>query len=274
MAALAGSVFLIIGCAHEAPKSVDRPKERAGSGVQVERLKEENRKLKRALSDCKAARRGRKAEFRKEEAQHDVLKEEVAGLKLLLLEKNTQIKELEERLVSLQKKYDEVIQEVVRDKAKLRSLESKAEAASNMAETEISFKVLKGQESDPEMETELSQAEQLLMRSAQEFKKENYGGALYLANQARNHLRMAQIRHKGRDRLDPVSGEILFTLPLPLKVLRASNLRQGPGLDFKVIATLEPQTPLVGYSYKGPWVRVKAEDGRTGWIYQTLVGGR
>ena len=69
-------------------------------------------------------------------------------------------------------------------------------------------------------------------------------------------------------------GEILFALPVPLKVIRASNLRKGPGLNFKVIATLKAQTPLVGYSYKGQWVRVRKSDGRAGWVFQTLVGGR
>lgn len=265
MAALAGSAFIIIGCAHEAPKSADFPQETAATeaGTQSERL----RTLKGALRNCKA-------DFRKEAAEHKVLKEEVAGLKLLLLEKNIQNKGFEKRLGSLQNKLDETIQEVVRDKAKLRSLDSKAEAASNMAETEISLKMLKGQESNTEIEADLAHAEHLLIRSTQEFKKENYGGALYLANRARNQMRMAQIRHAGRDKLEPVSGEILFSLPIPLKVIRSSNLRQGPGLDFKVIATLKPQTLLVGYSYKGQWVRVKNQDGRTGWVFQTLVGGR
>jgi hypothetical protein len=265
MAALAGSAFIIIGCAHEAPKSADSPPERAATeaGAQPESL----RTLKGALGNCKA-------DFGKEAAEHKILKEEVAGLKLLLLEKDIQIKGFEKRLGSLQNKLDETIQEVVRDKAKLRSLDSKAEAASNMAETEISLKVLRGQASDAEIDADLAHAEHLLMRSTQEFKKENYGGALYLADQARNHMRMTQIRHAGRDKLEPVSGEILFSLPIPLKVTRSSNLRQGPGLDFKVIATLKPQTLLVGYSYKGQWVRVKNQDGRTGWVFQTLVGGR
>lgn len=262
-AVLAGIALIIIGCAHESAKKADFPPERAADGAQAERLKT----LEGALKDCKAS-------LGKEAAAYKVLTEEAAGLKLQLLEKDIQIKESEKRLGSLQSKLDETIQEVVRDKAKLRSLDSKAEAASNMAETEIALKVLKGQASDAEIEADLAHAEHLLMRSAQEFKKENYGGALYLANQARNQMRMVQIRHGDRDKLEPVSGEILFALPVPLKVIRASNLRKGPGLDFKVIATLKAQTPLVGYSYKGQWVRVKIPDGRTGWVFQTLVGGR
>jgi SH3-like domain-containing protein len=57
-------------------------------------------------------------------------------------------------------------------------------------------------------------------------------------------------------------------------VIRNSNLREGPDLKSKVLTTLEKGTPLIGYSYKGQWVRVFSEDGNNGWIFQTLVSGR
>ena len=69
----------------------------------------------------------------------------LAKLQLRLLERDAQIKQLEERLNSQQEMLDEAIQEVVRAKAKLRTLESKAEAASEMAEAEIAIKALKTQ---------------------------------------------------------------------------------------------------------------------------------
>ena len=69
----------------------------------------------------------------------------LAKLQLRLLERDAQIKQLEERSNSQQEMLDEAIQEVVRAKAKLRSLESKAEAASEMAEAEIAIKALKAQ---------------------------------------------------------------------------------------------------------------------------------
>ena len=74
-----------------------------------------------------------------EKLQQTLAKREdnIAKLQLRLLERDAQIKQLEERLNSQQEMLDEAIQEVVRAKAKLRSLESKAEAASEMAEAEI-----------------------------------------------------------------------------------------------------------------------------------------
>jgi len=214
-----------------------------------------------------------KQEQTRKASQKD-LENRVAKLNLRLVEKDTQIEELEKRQASLQKQLDEAIQEVVRAKAKLRSLESRAEAASNMAETEIALNALKIQRPEQESDPELHQAEQLLKMSSQEFKKENYGGALYLTSRGKNHIRMAQMRLAEQRQAELMPGEVLFALPLSLSVVKASNVREGPGLDFKVIGTVQSNTPLIGYSYKGQWVRVKGENGLSGWIFQNLLSGR
>ena len=140
----------------------------------------------------------------------------MAKLQLQLLERDAQIKQLEERLNSQQEMLDEAIQEVVRAKAKLRSLESKAEAASEMAEAEIAVKALKAQLAGQTRNPELIKAQELLKMSAQEFKKENYGGAVYLTNQAKGHIRAGQIQLTSREkaapikRLPPIEGEVFF----------------------------------------------------------------
>jgi uncharacterized protein YgiM (DUF1202 family) len=200
----------------------------------------------------------------KQAAANKKLKEKVANLQLRLLEKETQVREL-------QKKLDEAIQEVVRAKAKLHSLESKAEAASVMAEAEVALKALKAKAAGQDDGSEVTQAEDLLKMSGREFKKENYGGALYLTGQAKGFIKMGEARVTSRDKKPMRAGEVLFALPLPLRVLRTSNVREGPGLGFKVLFTLDEGTLLVGHSYKDQWVRVKDEDGRGGWIFHTLV---
>jgi septal ring factor EnvC (AmiA/AmiB activator) len=104
------------------------------------------------------------------EASLDTLEDTMAKLQIRLLERDAQIKQLEERLNSQQEMLDEAIQEVVRAKAKLRSLESKAEAASEMAEAEIAVKALKAQLAGQTRNPELIKAQELLKMSAQEFK--------------------------------------------------------------------------------------------------------
>ncbi|UCE83427.1 MAG: SH3 domain-containing protein [Deltaproteobacteria bacterium] len=203
----------------------------------------------------------------KREASLKKMEDQIAKMQLRLLEKDAQ-------MIAQQKLLDEAIQEVVRAKAKFRSLESKAEAASEIAEAEIAVKALKvqlaGQKDDPD----LVKAEQLLKMGTREFKQENYGGALYLTSQAKGHIKAGQLRLASRGNITPLEGEVLFAQPLPLKVMRTSNLREQPDIESNILTTLEAGTPLIGYSYMGEWVRVIGEDGTQGWIYQTLIGGR
>jgi hypothetical protein len=221
---------------------------------------EENRKLKKALAESNSERKG--------------LKDRVSKMHMQMLEKDAQIKKLEERQNTQQRVLDDAIQEVVRAKAKLASLESKAEAASNMAEAEIALRNLRTELGAGEKDPDVIKAKQLLKMSALEFEKKNYGGALYLTSQAMSHIKAGQIRMKPHEKIPVIKGEILFAEPLSLRVLRTSNLREAPDLKSKVLTTLEKGAPVVGYSYKGEWVRVHSEQGIHGWIFQTLVGAR
>jgi hypothetical protein len=207
-------------------------------------------------------------------AEKRTLEDQVTSLKLEMLEKESRAKELGERESALEAKLDEAIQEVVRAKSKLRSLETRAEAASNLAEAEIALKAMEAQVKGGGADRDLSQAKQLLKRSAEEFKDENYGGALYLANQAKSHLRTGEVRPTSRDKLTPVPGESPFEAPMPLELTRDGNLREGPGLEFKVLATLPKGSKIVGYSRKDRWLRVRDEKGVTGWVSQSLVSDR
>jgi hypothetical protein len=187
-----------------------------------------------------------------------------ARLQLLLLEKEAQIKELRHRV-------DDAILEVVRAKAKLRSLESKAEAASTMAEAEIELKSLKGADAGPERHPAFHQADELLRMATVEFKKENFGGALYLSTQAKGQIKEGEELQKSRDKNVLVGGEVLFTLPIPLRVVEPVKLRGTPAQDAKVLAGLEKSALVLGVSHKADWIRIKAEDGQTGWIFFNQV---
>lgn len=192
------------------------------------------------------------------------LEERIVELQLHLLEQEAHMKEL-------QRKLDEAIAEVVRAKAKLHSVESKAETASTMAEAEIALKALEAKMTGKEKGSEAVQAEQLLKASAREFEKQNYGGALYLVNQAKGFIKAGEARLKSQEHVR--AGEVSFAAPVALRVLRTGNVREGPGLNFKVLFTLEKGTPLVGHSRKGQWVRIEDQKGQAGWISFTLVEG-
>jgi hypothetical protein len=189
------------------------------------------------------------------------LEQRMARLQLELLERDAQVEQLQELLA-------ETRREVVRAMARLQTLATRAEAASGMAEAEIALEALRAAVGS-EGSREVAQAEQLLIESAAEFNKPNYGGALYLADQARRVAAAAEAREVGGQRR---SGEVPFELPVPLLVMTRSNVREGPGRQFAILFTLDEGSRLTGHSHTDEWVRVTDGEGREGWIFHTLVG--
>ena len=205
----------------------------------------------------------------RDSARDTVLDQRAARLELRLAERDAQVEDLNARL-------DEARQEVVRAMAKLQTLASRAEAASAMAEAEIAVQALRAAAGAVAQSggSDVTQAGALLQQSSAEFTKQNYGGALYLANQAKSLAGAGRSRLGGADRPPLRAGEAPFAVPLRLKASARGNVRDGPGGGFKVLFTVEPGVALIGYSTVDQWVRVADEGGRSGWIYVTLVGRR
>jgi hypothetical protein len=154
--------------------------------------------------------------------------------------------------------------------SRLQTLASRAEAASAMAEAEIGVQAVA--ETVGADETPVAaEARQLLVLSAAEFANENYGGALYLASQARNLARAGEVRLISEDLGERRAGEVLFALPIPLETARRSNVRTGPGLEYRILFTTESRKAVVGHSHTEQWVRITDDRGRDGWIFHTLV---
>lgn len=203
-------------------------------------------------------------------ARDTALENRAARLELKVLEQEAQVNELQSRL-------DDARREVVRAMAKLQSLATRAEAASGMAEAEIALQALRsggGGSGNNPPSPELAQGTQLLQLATNEFDQQNYGGALYLATEAKNAAAAGQGRVGSDDQGDRRAGEVQFALPLRLATTGRANVRDGPGANYKVLFTLESGAPLVAYSYVDQWVRVKDDSERPGWIHQTLIGRR
>jgi len=194
------------------------------------------------------------------------LEQRAARLELRLLERDAQLEELQARL-------DEARQQVVRAMAKLQTVASRAEAASAIAEAEIALQSFRAATvSQPA--TDLTQATTLLQQGSAEFAKQNYGGALYLADQAKRVAGVGKSRLGGEGRAPLRAGEVPFAVPVRLQANTHGNVRDGPGGAYKVLFTVEPGTALTGYSYVDQWVRVADESGRGGWMFLSLIGRR
>jgi len=201
-------------------------------------------------------------------ARDSVLEQRVARLELLVAERDAQIEDLQARL-------DEARQEVVRALAKLQTVASRAEAASAIAEAEIAVQALRAATgTQPGGGADVAQAGTLLQQASAEFAKQNYGGALYLANQTKSLASASRSRLGGVGRPPLHSGEVSFAVPVRLRATVRSKVREGPGATYKVLFTVEPGAGLVGYSYVDRWVRVGDESGRAGWMFMNLVGRR
>lgn len=196
------------------------------------------------------------------------LEQRAARLELRVLEQEAQVGDLQTRL-------DEARREVVRAMAKLQSLATRAEAASGMAEAEIALQALRSTNgNNSTAPPEWAQGNQLLQLATTEFDQQNYAGALYLATEAKNAAAVGQRRASNDDRGTTGKGEVPFALPLRVETTGRANVRESPSANAKVLFTLENGVPLVAYSYVDQWVRVTADNDRTGWVHQTLIGRR
>jgi TolA-binding protein len=187
----------------------------------------------------------------------------IARLEMSLMEKEAQVDDLQSRL-------DDTRQEVVRAMAKLQTLATRAEAASGIAEAELALQPLRSVAGQPAA-PEAAQARRLLQESSSEFEKSNYGGALYLANQAKTVAAAGRGRLTTGQRVVERPGETPFNLPIPLKAVSGGNVREGPGLGSKVTFSVQPGDSLTGYSYADEWIRISDDEGRGGWIFRSLV---
>jgi len=177
------------------------------------------------------------------------------------------------RIQVLEEQLEEARREVVRTMARSQTVASRAEAASGIAEAELAIRTLRtaaGRRPAPEA----SQADRLLTESNGEFEKGNFGGALYLASQAR------LIAGQGTDRFSRTEaenlrpGETQFQVPLRLRSTSRANVRDGPGTGYRVLYTLDAEQPVTGSSYVEGWVRITDVQGRSGWIARSLVQSR
>jgi uncharacterized coiled-coil protein SlyX len=186
------------------------------------------------------------------------LERRVAELEIQLMERDALIQSLNTRL-------DQALQEVVGTMGKLRSLATRAEAASAMAEADVALKSTGNSGHDS---PELKQAARLMQQSADEFRRQNFGGALYLANQAKM---LARLHGVGGEVGKMRPKEVAFAVPVKLRASMRANVRVGPGMNFPVAFATDPGSALSGLSYLGEWIRVTNDTGNEGWIFGSLV---
>ncbi len=188
-------------------------------------------------------------------------------LELRITRLELQIAERDAQIAAVQQRLEDANREVVQTMAKLRTGATRAEAASAMAEAEVSVQGLQSAGGN-ERKDELAQARQYLARSSDEFGRQNFGGALYLATQAKN---VALAARAMVDRTQRRPGERVFAVPVPFDVTSRANLRDAPNTSARLLGTLERGAKVVAMGHLGEWLRVSDASGREGWVFQQLL---
>ncbi|HXV87187.1 MAG TPA: SH3 domain-containing protein [Gemmatimonadales bacterium] len=196
------------------------------------------------------------------EADREVA-QRAATLQMQLLEKEAELADVRLQL-------DATIREVVRSMSRLQTLATRAEAASAMAEAEVAVQQLEGR-SGGRSASEYAQAKRLLEMSSGEFNRQNYGGSVYLANQAKGAAATARGRLAEGVADSLLPNETRFSVPVQLQVTSRSNVRSGPGTRYGIAFALDRGAAVTGHSYVDQWVRISDAQGRRGWIFYNLI---
>jgi hypothetical protein len=168
---------------------------------------------------------------------------------------------LEDRITLLQRDLDVTETEVIRTKAKLKGIETKAEASSVIAEGRI---LLRRVSDENKRSPNLARCQELLDRAEQQLKEENFGAAAFFASKAQELLdttRRGVLASHEQDRPAPKTSYVAKP--------GGANLRRGPSTDEPLVGKIPGGATVEASAIRGDWLRVKHGD-LVGWAFRPL----
>ncbi|HET9315034.1 MAG TPA: SH3 domain-containing protein, partial [Vicinamibacteria bacterium] len=153
--------------------------------------------------------------------------------------------------------------ELIRTKARLKGLETRAEASSAIAEARI---LVKRVESKGRSAT-LKAAEEDLEKAEGLLQEENYGAALFFALKAQDMVTKASDNRAAADgaESDRPAPQATYVVAVD-----SANIRQSPSTQAPVLAEVKRGMTLRALAVRGTWVKV-AHDAVTGWVSLRLL---
>ena len=172
---------------------------------------------------------------------------------------------LEDQVVLLKRDLEDTETELIRTKARLKGIETKAEASSAIAEARILTRRLDAKARG----ATLARCQELLTKAEQEMQTENFSGAVYLA------LKAQDMAVRAREAAAPpgsTEADVDRPAPKPSYVVRAAtvNLRSGPSTSDEVVAKVGQGETLRATAVRGDWLKVSYR-GVVGWLHSSLV---
>lgn len=190
-----------------------------------------------------------------------------ARLQMSLLEKHAEVNKLTLKNEHLSRAF-------VRNKVKLRNRGNKVEAVRLLAEVTTVIDTARENNPGGSWDEVLDKADQYLLESRTEIEKGNLEIFFSLVSKAFEQVQAIELekREDGQQVLNP---EIIFLIPMPMKLMANSNVRVGPSHNEKVKFVLSGGSEVIAVGYKGNWVKVKIadQDEDDGWIHFSLLNG-
>ncbi len=111
-----------------------------------------------------------------------------------------------------------------------------------------------------------------LANSKTEIERENIDGAAYLCRQAMEQVQQFSLYTNTHRKQENTKG-ITFQSPMPMTLLKNSNLRAEPSTQAEVLAILNAGSQVTALGFEGQWVHVSftGQENTTGWIYYSLL---
>lgn len=195
----------------------------------------------------------------------------LARLEQDLKEKEATLASLEERHTALEIELASVLEEILRSKASVRTVQNRALATSRIAEVRVQLESVP-QAHDPEVASRLQRANELLNRADRALEERNFGGAAYLAERASDLVRQARMAGQIRASSADQSAEVIpIVPPRSLEVLTSANLREGPGRNRRRVGGIDQGEQVLAVARSGDWFHVETDSGRRAWIHRSLV---
>ncbi|HEY7817939.1 MAG TPA: SH3 domain-containing protein [Vicinamibacteria bacterium] len=193
---------------------------------------------------------------------------EVEQLREVLAERSAEVFALEETVATLELELRSALEELVRSRANVRSVQSRAFAVSRIAEVRVELNGL-SERDDPALADRLQRAGGFLDHADRALAEDNVGVAAYLAERAGELLR--QVRTIAEMRGSSPTALIPLVPPRTLRVLSQANLRKAPSSDADRVGAVTPGTELTATARRGEWFQVDFQGMAEVWIHRRLV---
>jgi hypothetical protein len=197
---------------------------------------------------------------------------EIARLRQELANREAELRDLRAQQREQARALQETAKEATRAKVKLRRLATQADAASYLAEVEVAVETVRLPAEAPAAAPLVALAREILAASATPFAQGDYGGAMDLAAQAEQLVVVAGNARAGKGARPP--PEAPFDVAIRLRTTQGGNLRRQPNGKSAAVGALPAGSPVVAHAWQGGWLRIETEDGRAGWMFQSLVTAR